>query len=74
MKSGEYYDVQIAINGVLSPAMEIHASAREQYPREADFISYLTRSAETMIQLYGDARVPQAAMSPEELMMAGANA
>src|SRR6476661_5236037 len=47
-KEGEYFDVQVAIDGVLSPSMEIHASAREQYREEADFISYLTRSAQTV--------------------------
>lgn len=58
-KSGEYYDAQLAIDGTLAIPMEVHASVREQYPREADFIQYLVRSAETMIDLYGDARHPQ---------------
>jgi len=58
-KSGEYYDAQLAVNGTLAVPMEIHASCREQYRTEAEFIAYLTRSAETMIDLYGDARHPQ---------------
>jgi hypothetical protein len=69
---GEYYDAQLAVDGVLAPAMEVHRSVREQYPKEADFMQYLARSAGTMIQLYGDARHPQHAALPEELAMAAA--
>jgi hypothetical protein len=58
-KSGEYYDAQLAVDGKLAVPMEIHASCRDQYPTEAEFIAYLTRSAEMMIELYGDARHPQ---------------
>lgn len=65
-REGEYYDAQLAVDGVLSPAMEVHASVREAYPREEDFLSYLARSAETMIRIYGDARHPLPLLSPEE--------
>jgi len=70
-KEGEYFDVQVAIDGVLSPSMEIHASCREQYPRDDEFEAYLLRSAQTMIDLYGDARYPNPAVTPEmEMAMA----
>lgn len=64
-KEGEYFDVQVAIDGVLAPAMEIHASSREQYREEQEFLDYIARSAQTMIDLYGDARHPLPAMAPE---------
>lgn len=70
-KEGEYFDVQVAIDGVLSPSMEIHASSREQYREEKDFLDYIARSAQTMIDLYGDARHPLPAMTPEEMATAG---
>lgn len=58
-KIGEYYDVQFAIGGVLAPSMEVHASAREQYRTEQAWLDYLTRSSETLLQMYGDARHPR---------------
>lgn len=70
-KEGEYFDVQVAIDGVLAPSMEVHASAREKYREEASWLEYLCRSAQTMIDLYGDARYPNPAIAPEmELSMA----
>lgn len=64
-KEGEYYDVQVALNGVLAPSMEIHAEAREQYPTEQAWIEYLTRCAESLIAIYGDARHPRHLSIPD---------
>lgn len=58
-KDGEYYDIQIALNGTLAPAMEVHASAREQYTTDALWFDYLERSAQSLIDIYGDARNPR---------------
>lgn len=59
-KEGEYYDIQLAIDGVLSVPLEVHASARECYSNdsrgELEWFQYLQRSSETLIQVYGDAR------------------
>lgn len=64
-KAGDYYDVQVALNGTLAPSMEIHAEAREQYPSEQAWIEYLTRCAESLIAIYGDARHPRHLSIPD---------
>lgn len=58
--------MQLAVNNVLAPPMEIHVDARSQFPTEREWEQYLERSAETMIQLYGDAENPFPAINPEE--------
>lgn len=55
-KRGEYFDVQLAVDGVLSVGQEVHASAREQFHTEESWMQYLIRSAQTLIALFGDAR------------------
>jgi hypothetical protein len=57
-KEGEFYDVQLAIDGVLSIPQEIHASVKaEQFPTEESWMAYLIRSAQTLIETFGDARL-----------------
>lgn len=62
-KEGEYFDVQLAVDGVLAPSMEVHASARECYEQnergEREWLDYLTRSSVSLIDVYGDARHPR---------------
>lgn len=65
---GDYLDVQVALGGTLAPGMEIHKSAREAYPTERAWIEYLTRCAESLITLYGDARHPRH-IHPDELLV-----
>jgi hypothetical protein len=65
VKRGDYYDVQVALNGTLAPSMEIHAEAREQYPTEQAWIDYLTRCARSLIDIYGDARYPRHLSVPD---------
>lgn len=56
-KEGEYFDVQMAIDGVLAVPQEIHASVREEsFPTEESWMAYLVRSAQSLIQVFGDAR------------------
>lgn len=69
-KNGPYFDVQVALDGVLAPSMEIHAEAREQYPTETAWIDYLTRCAESLIAIYGDARHPRNLSIPDIEQMA----
>ncbi len=67
-KRDEYYDVQLAINGVLAPSMEVHAAAREKYQDEKSWLQYLTASSETLISVYGDAREKRDLIPYEEAM------
>lgn len=64
-KIGEFFHVQMGIDGTLSHPMQIHASARDQFSRDADWEAYLERAGQTMINLYGDARHPQELIQPE---------
>jgi hypothetical protein len=58
-KEGEYFIVQLAIDGVLAPSMDVHASAREEYRTEQSWMEYLVRQSESLIEVYGDARNPR---------------
>lgn len=64
-KEGEYYIVQLAVDGVLCVPLEVHASARDCYPDEQSWLDYLRRSAVSLIDLYGDARYPRHLAPPE---------
>ena len=56
-KDGEYFHAQFAIDGVLSPPVECHASVPDERKWSDDQLKdYLLRSSETMIDLFGDAR------------------
>lgn len=57
-KNGEYWQGQYAIDEVLSAPVECHASVPiEHHWTEKQLIAYLIRSSETMIDLFGDARL-----------------
>lgn len=65
-KVGEYYTTQLAIDGVLAIPQEIHASILEHFQSEKSFWEYLIRSAQTLIQVFGDARENRV-IHPEEV-------
>lgn len=57
-KDGEYFKAQFAIDGVLAPRVECHASIpAERRWTDTQLMAYLIRSSETMIDLFGDARL-----------------
>jgi hypothetical protein len=62
---GEYLEIQCAIDNVLAVPMDVHKSAREQYPTEPAWIQYLTRCADSLIKVFGDARYPRR-IDPEQ--------
>lgn len=55
-EAGEYITVQVAINSTPAASMDVHKSIRDACPDEDAWLNYLTGAADTMIQLYGDAR------------------
>lgn len=58
LKDGEYFKAQFAIDGILSPPVECHASVpAERRWTEPQLMAYMVRSSETMIDLFGDARL-----------------
>lgn len=57
VKEGEWWIVQIAVDGVPCIPFEVHEYTRRSFfPNDTDFEKFLERKAEDMIALYGDAR------------------
>ena len=56
-REGEWWVAQLAVHGILCIPFDVHESTRqERFPKEEDFMAYLGRQAQTMIELYGDAK------------------
>lgn len=65
-KEGEWWYVQMAINGVPCLPFDVHESIRvEKFPAEEAFLDYLERQAQSMIDVFGDARQQHA--NPETM-------
>ena len=60
---GGCLQIQMAIGGKLCPQMDDHIAGREGFPTEEAYWSYVVRSSELMLHLYGDPRNP---LTPEE--------
>lgn len=56
IKRGEYFDIQLALNGRLCVPFQVHASVRETFVRDDDFEKYLQRQGESLLMTYGDVR------------------
>ena len=76
-RGDEYLEVQVAIGprdrygcGTLAVPMDVHKSIYEGFKTNDDLWDYLAQSAETMIELFGDARYPRQLQSPEEVEQA----
>ena len=50
--------VQLAINGVLAPAIDDHRSHMEEFASDDAYFAQMARNSELLIHLYGDARNP----------------
>jgi len=57
-RGDEFIEIQVAVDGMLALPMDIHKSVRDVYSDEDSWLNYLTQSGETMLGLYGDARIP----------------
>lgn len=61
---GEFILAQLAVDDVPSVPFFVHKSVREQFPKEEEFMAYLTRQAKAVIKRCGDVRNP----FPQELV------
>jgi hypothetical protein len=52
--------VQVAVNGILAPAIDDHKSTRElpECLTDKGYLAYIARQSEVLIHIYGDARNP----------------
>lgn len=50
--------VQLAIDGVLAPAIDDHKSHMEEFKSEQDYFLRMAQDSRLLIHLYGDARYP----------------
>lgn len=50
--------IQLAINGVLAPAIDDHKSHREEFKSDRDYFLRMAQDSRLLIHLYGDARYP----------------
>ena len=55
LRPGDYYLARVAVDGECAE-FEFPKSVWSQFPRAEDFEAYLARSAQTLIEAYGDCR------------------
>ena len=60
-----YRFIQMAIKGVLAPAIDDHITTRERFASDAAYFAHIAKRSEEFIHLYGDPRHPH---SEEEVM------
>jgi hypothetical protein len=53
-----YRHIQMAINGILAPAIDDHITTRENFSSDSAYFAHIARRSEEFIHLYGDARNP----------------
>lgn len=58
----EWFEAQLAVRGIPSIPFQIHASDRERFRNEDEWIGFLSRKAEELIEQYGDARAERPGM------------
>lgn len=56
--------VQLAIDGVLAPAIDDHITTRENFASDTEYFSHLARRSKEFIYLFGS---PKAPLSQEEV-------
>ena len=50
--------VQMAINGVLAPAIDDHITTRENFPNDTAYFAHLAKRSEEFIHLFGSPKSP----------------
>lgn len=50
--------IQMAINGVLAPAIDDHITTRNNFPSETEYFKHLARRSEEFIHLFGSPKSP----------------
>jgi hypothetical protein len=58
--------IQMAINGVLAPAIDDHATTRENFATDAAYFAHLAKRSEEFLHLFGSPRSP---LSEEEIQL-----
>ena len=56
--------VQLAINGVLAPAIDDHVTTRENFADDAAYFAHLAKRSQEFIHLFGS---PKSPLSAEEV-------
>ena len=57
--------IQMAIEGVLAPAIDDHITTRENFPSDEKYFAHLAQRSKEFIHLFGSPRAP---LSEDEVM------